>query len=243
MDKQLRLENIAIGYKGNTLVKDITVSLNKGNVCMLFGANGTGKTTLIRTIRNLINPVSGRVVLSGKPITNWSNHELAKRIAVVSTDRNLAPGLLVQDIISFGRIPYLKIFGVLSDEDNKIIDKYVSRLQLNELLQKPFVELSDGQQQRVMLCRALVQDTDLILLDEPTTFLDVQNRVRIFELVQQIAKEENKIILCSTHEIDLALQYADDVWVIDKHQKFIAAPGTSFSKEVIMCHLFTADLR
>lgn len=238
MDKQLQLKNITIGYPDTALVKGISTSLKKGNVCMLFGANGTGKTTLLKTIRNLIAPLNGSILLADKALSNISHHELAKLISVVSTDRNIAPGLRVADIISFGRIPYLNMFGNLSKEDKTIINKYVSRLQLSDLLDKPFSELSDGQQQRVLLCRALVQDTELILLDEPTTFLDVENRIRIFQLLQQIAKEENKMVLCSTHEIDLALEYTDDIWVIDKHQNFISGPIDSFSKEMILCHLF-----
>jgi len=234
----LHIEGLSIGYK-KPLVPNIESQLNVGDFCVLLGANGTGKSTLINTIRGTLPPKGGRVLFNKKSIVAIQDKELAKLISVVSTYTHFAPELTVYDIVSFGRTPYIGIFSKLSQTDKNIIEKYTSKLEIGSLTTSKFNQLSDGQKQRVMICRALIQDTPLILLDEPTAHLDVENRVKIFELLRQICSEENKTIICSTHEIENALSYSNKVWMINKLGQFQSGSTSQLDKDAVLKNLFS----
>lgn len=234
----LHIDSLGIGYK-QPLVSNIEVKLNVGDFCVLLGANGTGKSTLINTIRGTLTPKGGRVLFNKKSIVAIPDKELAKIISVVSTYTHFAPELTVYDIVSYGRTPYIGIFSRLSETDINIIKKYISKLEIESLIENKFNQLSDGQKQRVMICRALVQDTPLILLDEPTAHLDVENRVKIFELLKQICSEENKTVICSTHEIENALSYSNKVWMIDKQGHFESDSTSELEKDTVLKRLFS----
>lgn len=240
-DKKLQINNLSIGYAQKPLVSNIETSLSEGKFCVLFGANGAGKSTLIKSLRGVLKPINGEVFLANNKVDIYSQLELARKIAVVTTDKKIAPGLRVWDVISFGRIPYQGAFSSFSKVDKEIIEKYISRLNIKDLVGNLFEELSDGQKQRVMFCRALVQDTDLILLDEPTAHLDVENRIKTFQLLREITNEEKKIVICSTHEIETGLSFADDVWIINKQQEFITQPSADTTKEIVYNQLFDME--
>jgi len=234
----INIESLHIGYK-QPVVSNINAKLNAGDFCVLLGANGTGKSTLLNTIRGTLTPKGGRVLLNNKSIISIQDKELATIISVVSTYTNFASELTVYDIISFGRTPYIGIFSRLSQTDKNIISKYISKLEIDSLVTNKFNQLSDGQKQRVMVCRALVQDTLLILLDEPTAHLDIENRIKIFELLQQICSEENKTVICSTHEIENALNFSNKVWMIDKKGQFEADLTSDKNKDSVLKKLFS----
>ena len=233
----LTLKNLDIGYQ-NTILRSINTKLALGEFNLLLGANGAGKSTLIKTITQQIHPLKGEVSLHQRKLLEYSHLEIAKEIALVSTNNNFDSSLTVKDILSLGRIPYLNFFAQLKKEDLLIIDKYIDLLQLTPLVNNYFNQLSDGQKQKVLIARALIQDTPIIILDEPTAHLDVRNRMLIFSLLKDIAKTEQKAIICATHEIDIALKYASKVWLIDKHQNFIEDDSNKFNSDTVYCNLF-----
>lgn len=201
----LSTQQLSIGYPGSTdhvLLKDLNLSLNPGQLVCFMGPNGIGKSTLIRTLSGAQPPLSGQVIGAGN-----------KTIAVVLTDKVSAGNMTVRDMVSYGRYPYLNWSISMKQEDINKIDASVNQVRIGHLMDKPLYELSDGQLQMVMIARALAQDTPVLLLDEPTAHLDLNNRLEIMKLLRGLAKDANKAILVSTHELDLALQTADLIWL------------------------------
>ena len=203
-----------------------------------MGANGSGKSTLLKSIVGEIPLQSGEVLLFDKQVSAYSAQEKAQTIAIVTTERNFNPYLTVWDVLVLGRIPYLNLFAQLKEEDVQIIESYVSLLGIEGWLKMKFHQLSDGQKQKVLIARAFIQDADLILLDEPTAHLDVKNRVEVFSLLQKLSKEKDKAIICATHEINIALDYSDRTWMIDKHSNFIDDKSSKFNQDIVYCNLF-----
>lgn len=233
----LEISNLSIGYS-KSLVKNINCSLKEGEFVVLFGANGAGKSTFVKTILQLQAPLLGEIKLNNNKLETYSNFETSKQIAIVSTNTQFDLNLTVYDTLALGRIPYLNLLGKLRAEDSSIIKKYIRLLALSELTNQPFHELSDGQKQKVLIARALIQDTPLIILDEPTAHLDVKNRMLIFELLNNIAITEKKAIVCATHEIDIALKYSTTVWLMDKSQNFILNSSNNFTTDTVYSNLF-----
>jgi len=210
----LVLSNLSIGYNTEgskkVIAKDLNIALKSGQLVALLGENGSGKSTLIRTLCNLQNPLSGGISIGGKNI----NQKVAKSIAVVLTSPVYAPNYTVYDMVSAGRYPYTNWLGKLSAYDDEIIRKSIESVSMSKFSDRLIHSLSDGEHQRMMIAKALSQQSDIIILDEPTAHLDLINRVEITKLLQKLAKEENKAILMATHELDLALQMADRLWLM-----------------------------
>jgi iron complex transport system ATP-binding protein len=218
----LTTTDLAIGYKKKTgesrLFNDLNLSLRSGQMVCFMGPNGAGKSSLLRTLAGLQKPLAGKIeILAHHPATE----AMGKQIAVVLTDRIQAANLTVEEIVTFGRYPYLGWNIVLSDADKKIVASAIEQIQLQSFLDKKLYELSDGQLQMVMIARALAQDTPIILLDEPTAHLDLNNRVEIMDLLLRLSRNTGKAILVATHELDLALQTADLIWLTGKNQNII----------------------
>ena len=210
----LVLSNLSIGYNTEgskkVIAKDLNIALKSGQLVALLGENGSGKSTLIRTLCNLQSPLNGSISIGGKSI----NQKVAKSIAVVLTSAVYAPNYTVYDMVSAGRYPYTNWLGKLSAYDDEIIKKSIESVSMSEFSDRLIHSLSDGEHQRMMIAKALAQQSDIIILDEPTAHLDLINRVEITKLLQKLAKEENKAILMATHELDLALQMADRLWLM-----------------------------
>jgi len=210
----LALSNLSIGYNTEGAIKIIASNLNtalkSGQLVALLGENGSGKSTLIRTLCNLQSPLSGSISIMGEELSQ----KRAKSIAVVLTSPVYAPNYTVYDMVSAGRYPYTNWLGKLSDNDHNIIQKSIESVGISELSNRLLHSLSDGEHQRMMIAKALAQKSDIIILDEPTAHLDLINRVEITKLLQKLAREENKAILMATHELDLALQMADRLWLM-----------------------------
>lgn len=224
----LKTENLSIGYtskKGNTVVsKNINIELHKGELVGLVGANGIGKSTLLRTITKVQKPLAGTVILEGKNLNEFSHIELAKALSLVLTEPIATKNLSVLELIALGRQPYTNWVGNLSYEDKKIVNNALKQINITDLQNKKCFELSDGQFQKAMIARALAQDTSLIILDEPTTHLDMYHKAFILKLLQKLVKETQKTILFSSHEIDLAIQLCDKLIVMTKDEVIMDSP-------------------
>lgn len=215
----LHAKNLSVGYvESNTqhvLFENIDLELRAGELVCFMGANGIGKSSLIRTIAGLQNPLSG-----ASPFDS-AQGDREKLISVVLTDRINAVNMTVAELVALGRYPYLDWNIKLSAEDKRIVEKSIRDTHIHNIRDKKLYELSDGQLQMAMIARALAQDTAIILLDEPTAHLDLNNRVEIMNLLRKLARTSNKAVLVATHELDLALQTADLIWLAGKDKKLI----------------------
>lgn len=214
----LKTENLSIGYsakKRETVVaSNINIELKRGELVGLIGANGIGKSTLIRTITKVQKPLKGNILINEKPISAYQAVDLAKVMSLVLTEQIASKNLTVFELIALGRQPYTSWIGNLSEHDTTVVNKAIKQTNIGNLKHKKCYELSDGQLQKAMIARALAQDTDLIILDEPTTHLDMYHKAYILKLLQKLAKDTKKTILFSSHEIDLAIQLCDKLIVM-----------------------------
>lgn len=215
----LQTKNLNIGYtsKGTTktVASDVAISLEPGKLIGLVGANGIGKSTLLRTITGIQKPLSGTVLLNEKSIETFEPLALAQQISVVLTEKLPPSNLSVYELIALGRQPYTNWLGKLSNEDKIQINKAIALTEISYLIHQKHYEISDGQLQKVLIARALAQDTPLIVLDEPATHLDLLHKVSLFKLLKKLTAETQKSILFSTHDIDLAIQLSDEMIVMD----------------------------
>ena len=232
----LKTKNLSIGYASKkevlTIATDISISLNKGKLITLIGGNGIGKSTLLRTLTALQKPISGTVLLNDKDIFTYDNSELAQQQSLVLTEKLPSSNLTVWELIALGRQPYTNWIGSLSEEDIAKINTAIQLTNIEHLIEKKHHEISDGQLQKVLIARALAQDTDLIILDEPTTHLDLFHKVAVFKLLQKLTHETGKCILFSTHDLDLAIQLSDDMIVMTNEQTIQDLPCNLIEKGV-----------
>ena len=224
----LRTHNLTIGYnskEGRTeVLKGLNLSLNRGEVVCLIGANGKGKSTLLRTLAGTQPPLEGSVDIEGKPLSILSKKDLALMLSIVYTDRTSTGALTVEELTSLGRQPHTGFFGHLSKADRDVVE---ASMRATGILHKRLslcAQLSDGERQKAMIAKALAQETPIIFLDEPTAFLDVASKIDTMQLLHDLAVEQNKAVLLSTHDISQALMLADSLWLIDAGQHLEAAP-------------------
>jgi iron complex transport system ATP-binding protein len=214
----LNTSNLTIGYKSKkgtvTIAENLNLNLSSGKLISLIGANGIGKSTLLRTITGIQQPLRGNVILNNKDISIYKPLDLAQNLSVVLTE-NLPPSnLSVFELIALGRQPYTNWIGTLMPTDIEKVQEAMELTQIVHLAQKKHYEISDGQLQKVLIARALAQDTPLIILDEPTTHLDLLHKVSLFKLLKKLTQETQKCILFSTHDIDLAIQLSDEMIIM-----------------------------
>lgn len=212
------LKDCTIGYS-KTLFSIDELQLVKGEIYALIGSNGSGKSTFFATLTKQLKPLSGSIEIDNKVLQNLSRKDLAQQISFVESTASLPDFLTVKDYLSLGRMPYTNTFGRLSTTDENQIDKIVKRLAIEQFLTTFMLNLSDGERQIMAIGRALVQDTPIILLDEPTAFLDYGNRKKIIQLLRKIATKENKCILFSSHDIELCLEEIKQFIYIDFENK------------------------
>ncbi len=212
----LQLVNLEIGFKGKSILNNITVSAGVHELVALIGANGTGKSTLLRTIAALMKKRGGELLINEVEIEKYKPVALAKQISFVSTENVGAEQMKVKEIVMLGRFPFTNWLGKLSKEDELVISEAMRDAGIIHLQNKNIFELSDGERQRVMIARALAQSTPLILLDEPTAFLDIPNKFELFRMLRKQTSESEKTIIFSTHDIELALEFSDKIWIIEE---------------------------
>lgn len=214
----LQLQNLTVGYrissKQNIPVLDVrNLKVHKGELVALIGANGSGKSTLLRSIAGLQPLLSGHILLDNRPSPNFHPTERARLLSFVSTENITINNLKVKDLIAFGRAPHTNWLGRLRTADRYYIDKALELVGMTSFATKYIDQLSDGERQRIMLARSLAQNAGLIILDEPTAFLDLQNKYIIVDLLRKLCDNEQKTILFSTHDLNIALRFADKIWL------------------------------
>ena len=210
----LRLSKLSIAYNNKSILDNSTLEIDTAQFVALIGRNGSGKSSLLRTISRLQNAKAGEVFIKDQPSQSFSAQSFAKLLSIVNTAQINFPYLNVKELISLGRHPHLSFGGKLRPEDKAIINWAIEACGLEELLQQPLEKCSDGERQKAMLARALAQDTAIMLLDEITAHLDFVHRHQSFQLLQKLAKEERKLIIMATHEVELALKYADYILLL-----------------------------
>ena len=211
----IELKHFSVGYKGRLLLSEVNATIRKGHLTALIGRNGTGKSTLLRAIAGLNRHYAGDILLSGLNIVGMRAGQMAKTLAVVTTERTRIAHLRCKDVVAIGRAPYTNWMGRMQDTDREIVMKSLTAVGMEAYAERTMDKMSDGECQRVMIARALAQSTPIILLDEPTSFLDIPNRYELCTLLAQIAHCEEKCILFSTHELGIALSLADSIALID----------------------------
>lgn len=216
----IEIRNLSIGYtskKDTKVVADcINTTIYSGELTCLLGANGIGKSTLLRTLTAFLPKLSGDIFIQGKNVEQYSEKELATLVSVVLTEKFDIKNMTARELIGLGRSPYTGFWGTLGKEDYRIIDNAIALVKIENLSQRMVHTLSDGERQKVMIAKALAQETPIILLDEPTAFLDFPSKVEIMQLLHRLSRKTNKTIFLSTHDLELALQIADKIWLMDK---------------------------
>lgn len=232
----LHTDNLSIGYTskaGKTVIaKNLNLTLTEGKLIALIGANGIGKSTLLRTITGIQKPLEGTVFLNDKKITAYEPLELAQNLSVVLTEKLPPSNLTVFELVALGRQPYTNWIGSLTENDVEKVREAIELTHINHLSGKKHYEISDGQLQNVLVARALAQDTPLIILDEPTTHLDLVHKVALFKLLRKLTHETGKCILFSTHDVDLAIQLSDEMIVMTPEKTVQNDPCTLISEGI-----------
>ena len=234
--------DLTVGYRNGKRVtevlKHLNVSLYAGELVCLLGANGIGKSTLLRTISGVQSALSGVVEINGRDLTAYSSKELSKLIGIVYTDRTLAGALTVEELVSLGRQPYTGFFGRLDEGDCKVVRDAVEAVGMSHKLHDYVATLSDGERQKAMIARALAQETPIIILDEPTAFLDVASRIETMQLLRQLAQSQQKAILLSTHDVGLSLPLTDRLWLVTNDATVIEGTTSEFVENGVLNNLF-----
>lgn len=214
----LELRNLHIGYDDDAnrhiVAEELNASLPKGTVACLVGANGVGKSTLMRTLSGFQPALRGEVRIEGRALEEYTPRELSEKIGVVLTERESVPELTVEEVVAIGRAPYTNFWGRLTAADRRAVDEAIALVGIEHLRHKKIGRVSDGERQKAMIAKALAQQTSVILLDEPTAFLDYGSKVAVMRLLRRLAHEEGKAILLSTHDLEIAFQTADEVWIL-----------------------------
>lgn len=219
---------LTVGYRGHRVVEDISLSLPCGRLVCLLGPNGAGKSTLLRTLCGFQPPIAGTVTIFGSDITTMSAAEVARLVSVVLTDRPLTPSLTAAEMVGMGRAPYTGFWGRLSNDDRRLVSEAIQTVGIAPLATRRMGQLSDGERQKVMIAKALAQHTPVIVLDEPTAFLDYPSKVAVMKTLARLAHDEGKTILMSTHDLELAAQLGDELMEIEnKHIRKITADEVS----------------
>lgn len=224
----LATNSLSIGYKSkkkeSIVAKNINFDVFGGELTAIIGINGIGKSTLLRTLGKVQPKLSGEIEINGDPLENYKPLELASEVSVVLTEPIASKNMTVLELVTLGRSPYTNWLGTLSIEDKSKIERSLKQMELDSLQNKKCHELSDGQLQRVMIARALAQDTSIILLDEPTTHLDLYHKVRILKLLKSVAHKTKKTIVFTTHEIEMAIQICDKMLLLDGSENPFGEP-------------------
>ena len=225
------LRNLGIGYHTKhgviTVATGINGSIKSGELTCLLGVNGVGKSTLLKTLSSFQPKTEGEILLEGQELSEYSDKQLSRLIGVVLTEKPDVRNMTVRELVSLGRSPYTGFWGTYSNEDLKVVDEAIAMVGIEKLSKRMVHTLSDGERQKAMIAKALAQQTPVIYLDEPTAFLDYPSKVEVLQLLCRISREAGKVIFLSTHDVELALQMADTIWLMTSGEGIaIGSPKT-----------------
>lgn len=234
LKETIRVERLTTGYTGRNGSKvavtgSLSASLHGGELTCLLGPNGAGKSTLLRTLSGFLPPLDGEIFIEGKRLSAHTPAELAKVIGVVLTERLHLNNMTVEELVGLGRSPYTGFWGRLSGEDRRIVNRSMELVRVEGMRGRMVSTLSDGERQKVMIAKALAQETPVIFLDEPTAFLDYPSKVEIMQLLLSLAHGEGKTVFLSTHDLELSLQIADRIWLVDKEKGVVTGTPEDLS--------------
>ena len=234
MEPYLYTARLAVGYGSKPLIENICLHVRRGEIMTLIGPNGAGKSTILKTLARQLTPMAGAVYLDKQALGQMAEKELAQRLAIVTTER-IDPELMTcRDIVSTGRYPYTGRLGLLRAEDRAIVESALAQVHAGELAELPFAQVSDGQRQRVLLARALCQQPDVILLDEPTSFLDIHHKLELLDILKTLVRQQRLAVVMSLHELDLAQRVSDIVVCVEKSGALrMGPPEQIFTEENI----------
>ena len=237
----IRMDELSVGYNGKALIRDICIDINKGEIVTLIGPNGAGKSTILKSITRQLALISGKVIFDDKNLKTISPRDLSQKMAVVLTERLKTDLLTCYDIVASGRYPSTGKLGLLSEEDERMVDEAMAVVHATELGPKDFNAISDGQRQRVLLARAICQDPEIIILDEPTSFLDIRYKLELLSILRNMAKKKGITVVMSLHEIDLAEKISDKIICVkgDRIYRY-GSPEDIFEEQAIR-ELYSID--
>ena len=215
MDYYLKTEHLSVGYQGKVLIENIEIALHKGEILTLIGPNGAGKSTILKSIAKQLKLIGGVIYLGKKELQQMSGAELYKKMAVVFTEKLRTEFMTCEDVVATGRYPYTGRFGILSGEDHAIVEEAMELVHVTEIRNREFTKISDGQRQRVMLARAICQEPEIIILDEPTSFLDVKYKLEFLSVLQELRIRKGLTVIMSIHELELAERVSDRILCIN----------------------------
>lgn len=210
-----RAEKLSVGYDRSPLIKDIEIGLEKGEILTLIGPNGAGKSTVLKSIARQLQLIAGTIYLDNRSIENMSGKELSQNMAVLLTERLRTEMMTCEDVVATGRYPYTGYFGLLSEADRKAVKEAMEMVQVTSIKDQDFRRISDGQRQRVMLARAICQEPEIIILDEPTSYLDVKYKLEFLSILQEMRKKKKLTVIMSLHELELAERVSDKILCIN----------------------------
>lgn len=241
----IKIDQLSIGYPGKNaphiVASNICTSLQCGELTCLLGTNGAGKSTLLRTLSLAQEALSGTILLEGRDIKHYSRSELATLISLVLTDRCEVEGMTVRELVELGRTPYTDFWGKLGETDEKIVEGAINMVGISNLAKRRINTLSDGERQKAMIAKALAQETPIILLDEPTAFLDFPSKVEVMQLLRRLSHDTQKSILLSTHDLELALQIADKIWLMEQGKEMVTGTPEDLSINNSLTNFFERD--
>ncbi|MDD3218557.1 MAG: ABC transporter ATP-binding protein [Lachnospiraceae bacterium] len=230
----LQMKDLSVGYNGNALIHDICIGIKKGEIVTLIGPNGSGKSTILKSITRQLKILGGQIVFNQENLMGLSYKDLSTQMAVVLTDRMKPELMTCHDIVATGRYPYTGRLGILTQEDEEKVEAAMDAVHARQLGNRPFDAISDGQRQRVLLARAICQEPDIIVLDEPTSFLDVRYKLELLSILREMAKSKLITVIMSLHEIDLAQKVADKIICVKGDTIFqYGLPEDVFKEETI----------
>lgn len=233
-DYYFQMKDLSVGYNGNSLIHDINIGINKGEIVTLIGPNGSGKSTILKSITRQLKVVGGNVLFDDTSLLKLPYKELASKMAVVLTDRIKTELMTCHDIVATGRYPYTGRLGILMQEDECLVEEAMQAVHAQELGNRDFNAISDGQKQRVLLARAICQDPDVIVLDEPTSFLDVKYKLELLSILERMARQKKITVIMSLHEIDLAQKISDKIICVKGETiSHYGSPEEVFTEEII----------
>lgn len=241
MTEILKTRDLSIGYDKKILATDVNVTLDKGDFIAIIGPNGAGKSTLFKTMSGTLNPIHGNITLFGKDIKSYTPKERASLLSIVLTSRPDDMFMRVYDVVAAGRFPYTNMFGKLQKKDIDIIEESLEIIGIKTLKNRYFNTLSDGEKQKVMIAKAITQDTPLILLDEPTSFLDYPSKIELFGIMKMLTEEKGKTILFSSHDLELLLRYTKKLWILSPDKPFVAGDTESLLNDGIIKKYFNLE--